>query len=71
MFYKLGDIVIKKTGGNKMTISEIIDGEYVCIWFVESRLMESRFKEDDILTIDQYRIIQERDLKINNILNIS
>ncbi len=46
MKYKTGDIVIKTTGGNKMTISDKIeDGVYKCLWFVENSLNESIFNE--------------------------
>ena len=57
MKYKSGDIVIKTTGGNKMTIfDKIEDGIYKCIWFVESRMNESTFREEEIVTLQEYKI---------------
>ena len=36
MKYKSGDVVIKTTGGNKMTVFDKIgEGVYKCLWFVE------------------------------------
>ena len=73
MKYKTGDIVIKTTGGNKMTISDkIADGVYKCLWFVESSLNESIFKEEEIVTLNEYKRylrVEERDDKLNQLLN--
>ena len=73
MKYKTGDIVIKTTGGNKMTISDKIeDGVYKCLWFVESSLNESVFKEEEIVTLNEYKRylrVEERDDKLNQLLN--
>jgi uncharacterized protein YodC (DUF2158 family) len=73
MKYKSGDIVIKTTGGNKMTISDkISDGLYKCLWFVESSLNESVFKEEEIVTLNEYKRFlktEEREDKINQLLN--
>jgi uncharacterized protein YodC (DUF2158 family) len=73
MKYKTGDIVIKTTGGNKMTIYDRIDnGIYKCLWFVESKSNESIFKEDEIVTLEEYKNylrIEERDDKLNQLLN--
>jgi len=41
--FKLGDLVIKKTGGNKMTISKIVDRLIDCQWFVGSNLNNDTF----------------------------
>jgi uncharacterized protein YodC (DUF2158 family) len=75
MRFKSGDIVIKKTGGNKMTISQIYLNEsiahYKCYWFVENSLFEELFQEDQLVTLDEYKSIlkvEERDDKINQIL---
>ncbi len=71
MKYKSGDIVIKTTGGNKMTVfDKIEDGIYKCIWFVES-MNESIFKEEEIVTLQEYKRFlktEEREDKINQIL---
>lgn len=75
MRYKTGEVVIKKTGGNKMVISEEYDnnGEfhYRCYWFVGSEFNEKVFKGSDLVTLDEYKSIlkkEERDDKINQIL---
>jgi len=73
MKYKSGDIVIKTTGGNKMTVfDKIEDGIYKCIWFVESRMNESVFKEEEIVTLQEYKRFlrtEEREDKLNKILS--
>jgi uncharacterized protein YodC (DUF2158 family) len=69
--FKCGDVVIKQTGGNKMTIYRFIDGLYECVWFVESSLNNKLFSEDDIIPIDDYKrflLKEERADKINQIL---
>lgn len=72
MKFKPGDIVIKTTGGNKMTIfDKISDGVYKCLWFVESSCNESIFKEDEIVTIPEWKRLlktEEREDKINQLL---
>ena len=73
MKYKSGDVVIKTTGGNKMTIFDRVDnGVYKCLWFVESSLNESVFKEEEIVTLNEYKRFlktEEREDKINQLLN--
>lgn len=69
MRYKPGDMVIKNTGGNKMSVfGRISEGVYKCIWCVGSKVNESVFKEDEIMLIDEYRLVEERQYKINQIL---
>lgn len=75
MTYKPGDIVIKKTGGNKMTITQDYQNKntyyYKCYWFVGNELREELFIEDDIVSLEEYKRylkIEERDDKINQIL---
>lgn len=72
MKFKPGDIVIKTTGGNKMTVfDKISDGVYKCLWFVESSCNESLFKEDEIVTIPEWKRLlktEEREDKINQLL---
>ena len=72
MKFKPGDIVIKTTGGNKMTISDkVSDGVYKCLWFVESSYKESVFKEEEIVTIPEWKRLiktEEREDKINQLL---
>jgi len=75
MKYKSGDVVIKTTGGNKMTVfDKIEDGVYKCLWFVESSLNESEFKEEEIVTLNEYKRFlktEEREDKINQLLKDS
>jgi uncharacterized protein YodC (DUF2158 family) len=75
MKYKSGDVVIKTTGGNKMTVfDKIEDGVYKCLWFVESSLNESVFKEEEIITLNEYKRFlktEEREDKINQLLKDS
>lgn len=65
--------MIKTTGGNKMTIFDVIsESKYKCMWFVGSLVNESIFNEDDIVTLDDYKRylrIEERDDKINKLLS--
>ena len=72
MKYKSGDVVIKTTGGNKMTVfDKIEDGVYRCLWFVESTMNESIFKEEEIVTLNEYKhllMTEEREDKINQLL---
>ena len=72
MKYKPGDIVIKTTGGNKMRVfDKLSDGVYKCLWFVESSCNESVFKEDEIVTLTEYKRFlktEEREDKINQLL---
>lgn len=72
MRFKPGDIVMKITGGNKMTIYDKVSVDhYKCIWFVESKLNESIFKEEELLTIPEWKRVlktEEREDKINQLL---
>lgn len=70
MNFKIGDIVIKRSGGNKMTISDIVENYCKCIWFVGSNLEEGLFNSDDIVTIKNYRIVEERNEKIDILLEL-
>ncbi len=72
MRFKCGDIVIKNTGGNKMTISDKLDDGYKCLWFVENSLNEKVFKEEEIVTLNEYKRFlktEEREDKINKLLD--
>ena len=72
MKFKTGEIVIKTTGGNKMTIFDSIGDVYKCIWFVESKLNESEFKEEEIVSLQEYKRIlktEEREDKLNQLFN--
>ena len=72
MKYKSGDVVIKTTGGNKMTIFDKINDSYKCLWFEESTMNESLFKEEEIVSLEEYKRylkIEERDDKLNQLLS--
>ena len=72
MKYKPGDVVIKTTGGNKMTVFDKVNDIYKCLWFVESSMNESEFKEEEIVTLNEYKRFlktEEREDKINQLLN--
>lgn len=71
MKFKSGEIVIKTTGGNKMTIFDKIGDVYKCLWFNERGMNESEFKEEEIVTLQEYKRLlktEEREDKINKIL---
>jgi uncharacterized protein YodC (DUF2158 family) len=71
MRFKCGDVVIKSTGGNKMTISDKLPNGYKCLWFVENSLNEKVFKEEEIVTLNEYKRLlktEEREDKINQLL---
>jgi uncharacterized protein YodC (DUF2158 family) len=70
--YNVGDVVIKTTGGNKMTVYEVLpENMYKCLWFVESSQFENVFKEEEIVTLQEWKRLlktEEREDKINRIL---
>lgn len=69
MRYKPGDMVIKTTGGNKMSICESTsEGVYKCIWCSDNKVQESTFTEEEIVPIDEYHKVEARHSKINQIL---
>lgn len=67
MRFKPGDRVIKHTGGNKMTILSSTNEKHECIW-ASDKMYQDTFSEDELLSIDEYKVIEERNYKINNIL---
>lgn len=73
MDFKLGQVVIKKTGGNKMTIDSYEPGnKYGCLWFDDKKLHHEIFNGDDIITIVEYKKylkLEEREDKISTLLN--
>lgn len=72
--FKIGDIVIKKTGGDKMSIIEIDDSNYKCIWCDDKLVREQVFSEEDITSLNDYKNflkIEEREDKINEIFKKS
>lgn len=68
---KVGEIVIKNTGGNKMRVISISDGVAECVWMTES-FNQSYFNLNDLVPISQYGTIfkdQHREEKIDKLLN--
>ena len=68
---KVGEIVIKNTGGNKMRVISISDGVAECVWMTES-FNQSYFNLNDLVPISQYGTIfkdQYREEKIDKLLN--
>jgi uncharacterized protein YodC (DUF2158 family) len=73
MKYTQGTIVIKVSGGNKMTIDTIVDdAHYKCFWFDDKKLNQKIFREDEIVDMMEYRKIllrEERHYKIKTIFD--
>jgi uncharacterized protein YodC (DUF2158 family) len=70
MKFKPGDIVIKSTGGNKMTVFNSVNEKHECIW-VTDKVNQDTFSDDELLTMDEYKKSlksDERDDKINKLL---
>lgn len=68
---KVGEIVIKNTGGNKMRVISISDGVAECVWMTES-FNQSYFNLNDLVPISQYGTIfkdQHREEKIDKLLS--
>jgi uncharacterized protein YodC (DUF2158 family) len=40
---KPGDVVVLKSGGPKMTVKFVEDGEAACSWFTNDKVSERRF----------------------------
>jgi len=72
MNFNCGDIVIKTTGGNKMTIASKVGPDmFKCLWFVENSLCEGVFHQKDLVTIPEWKRLlktEEREDKINQLL---
>jgi uncharacterized protein YodC (DUF2158 family) len=75
MKYKEGSVVMKMSGGNKMTVDAIYisdDIYYKCFWFDDKKLHNQIFKESQIVSLNEYRNIlkiEERNSKIKDIIN--
>lgn len=71
MKFNPGDIVIKNTGGNRMTILGYSNNEVNCAW-VSDNYHEGFFHEDELISIKEYKcmmINEKRNDFINQILN--
>jgi uncharacterized protein YodC (DUF2158 family) len=67
---KVGDLVIKNTGGNKMKVISICNGVAECVWLTES-FNQDNFSINDLVPISQYANIfkeEKRNDKIQSIL---
>ena len=53
---KVGDLVIKNTGGNKMKVISIKNGIAECVWLTES-FNQDNFRVNDLVPISQYDTI--------------
>jgi len=68
---KVGDLVIKNTGGNKMKVVSIEDNKAECAWITES-FNQGIFCVDELLPLTDYNTLfkdQKRDDKIRSILS--
>ncbi len=68
---KVGEIVIKNTGGNKMRVISIENSIAECVWLTES-FNQSYFNLNDLVPISQYDSIfkdQHREEKIDKLLS--
>ena len=68
---KVGDLVIKNTGGNKMKVISITNNKAECAWITES-FNQDFFSIDELLPLSEYKYLfkdEKRNDKINNILN--
>lgn len=53
---KVGDLVIKTTGGNKMRVISIHNEIAECVWLTES-FNQDNFRVSDLVPISQYSSI--------------
>jgi uncharacterized protein YodC (DUF2158 family) len=68
---KVGDLVIKNTGGNKMKVISICNGIAECVWFTES-FNQGLFEIKSLVPVSEYKSLfknYHRQEKINKILN--
>ena len=59
---KVGDLVIKNTGGNKMKVISISNGIAECVWLTEC-FNQSSFSLQDLVPISEYRTIFKGDYR--------
>ena len=67
---KVGEIVIKNTGGNKMRVISIDNDIAECVWLTEC-FNQDNFRINDLVPISQYANIfkeEKRNDKIQSIL---
>jgi uncharacterized protein YodC (DUF2158 family) len=59
---KVGDLVIKNTGGNKMKVISITNGIAECVWLTES-FNQDNFRISDLVPISEYKTIFKGDYR--------
>ena len=67
---KVGDLVIKNTGGNKMRVVSINNNQAECAWITES-FNQGFFDMGDLLPISEYKRLfreEKRDDKLEILL---
>lgn len=70
---RVGDLVIRNTGGNKMRVVSIIDNKAECAWITES-FNQGIFLMDELLPFSDYKNLfkeEKRNDKISLILDSS
>lgn len=68
---KVGDLVIKNTGGNKMKVISICNGIAECVWITES-FNQGIFRVQELLPFSDYKTLfkeEKRNDKIQSILD--
>jgi uncharacterized protein YodC (DUF2158 family) len=68
---KVGDLVIRNTGGNKMKVISIDNGIAECAWFTDC-FNQGYFNIDELVPISEYGTIfkeYRRQETIDNLLN--
>jgi uncharacterized protein YodC (DUF2158 family) len=59
---KVGDLVMKNTGGNKMKVISIDNGIAECVWLTES-FNQDNFRISDLVPISEYKTIFKGDYR--------
>ncbi len=70
---KVGDLVIRNTGGNKMRVLSIHESKAECVWITE-RFNQDYFDVDELLPISDYKTLfknEKRADKLNVLLGIT
>lgn len=70
---KVGDLVIKNTGGNKMKVISIKNGIVECVWLTDC-FNQDNFKLNDLVPISEYKKLfldEKREDKLNILLGNS
>lgn len=74
MVFKVGDLVIKKDGGNKMVVFEVKEDKFIsCIWATDG-IHNQSFNSDDLMPLSDWRTMMnqfEREDKILQIIGTS